>query len=159
MTDPIQVIKEYINTPEGAEWFMIAVKEAQKQMQVSEELSHNHTPREEDLTNQSENPVELIPNKRERALKQLMVSKRDLENVIEWIEHHPNPERDGRYILRVNPSGGGRLSLKSTLLMKGESVSNSQIVTDDPKKMLVGEISRVSTKSGHIETYDIVLTD
>lgn len=159
MSDAIQVIKEYIKTPEGAEWFMNAVKDAQDQIRLSEKTSRlNHTSHEEDVVKQLEKALPLYPPKNEHNMHSLLVSKRELENVIQWTEKHPNPDTDGRYILKVTLAGG-RQVLKSSLLTKRESVSNSHLITDDPKKILSGEITRVTTKGTHSETYNISQTD
>lgn len=159
MSDEIQVIKNYIKTPEGTEWFMNAVKDALDQIRVSEEKKGmNHIPGEKDLKTQLDTPAKVSLPNTERNIKSLRVSRRELEKVIQWTEKHPIQEKDGRYILKVILTGG-RLVLKSTLLMKGESVSNSQLIADDPKKILSGDIIRVTTRGAHSETYTISLID
>jgi hypothetical protein len=109
-----------------------------------------------DTEEQFEKDRELLLAKKEHNVKPLVVLRRDLENVIQWTENHSNPETDGRYILRIAIVGGHEV-LKPTLLMKGEKVSSRQIVFEDPKKILSGEISRVRTKGSRVETYTINL--
>lgn len=159
MPDAVKAIKEYIKTPEGSEWFMNAVKDAQEKIRVSEENKRsNHIASGEDLKKNLEKSPELHIAKREGNVKPLAVSRRELENVIKWTEEHPTQEKDGRYILRV-ATAGGRQILKSTLLGRGEAVSASQLVTDDPKRILSGDITRVTTRGAHTETYHIFLID
>lgn len=158
MEDAIQAIKEYIETPEGAEWFVNAVKVAQEQIRAAEKIvqSPQVTP-EEDAMKPVEKEQELPVPKHESTGKPLLASRRELEMVILWAEKHPDPEKNGRYVLRV-ASAGGRAVLKPTLLMRGEKVSSSQLVIDDPKKILSGEITRVTTRGTHTDTYTITLT-
>ncbi len=159
MTDAITQIKEYIRTPEGSEWFMNAVKDAQQQIQGSEDKNpSNQMTTTVYVKQEYEKFPELKPTKTDRNIKQLLVSRRELANVIHWTEEHPNPETDGRYIMRV-VKAGERTLLKSTLLMKGESVSSSQLITDDPKMILSGDCVRVKSRGAHIETYSISLID
>lgn len=159
MSDVIQEMKKYIETPEGSEWFMNAVKSVQEKIRVSEESKPlSHTASGEDVKNPVDKAAELKPVKKGGNVKPLVVSRRELENVIQWTEQHPDREIDGRYILRV-ASAGGRQVLKPTLLMRGEVVSSSQLVTDDPKKILSGDITKVTTRGAHTETYNLTLTD
>jgi hypothetical protein len=158
MTNAVQVIKEYIATPEGSQWFMNAVKSAQEKIRASEEnLQLSHADSEENDEKKNETFLDLPLLKQERKLKSLTASRRDLEMIIQWTEKHPSQEKDGRYILRV-ASAGGRQILKPTLLMRGEKVSSSQLINDDPKKILSGDITRVTTRGTHTETYNISLT-
>ncbi|NLV27445.1 MAG: hypothetical protein GXY48_09820 [Methanomicrobiales archaeon] len=147
MSDTIQEIKNYIKTPEGAEWFMNAVKDAQDHMQSSE--GNNYV-------------IDIKPEiplvKKGGNGKPLMVSRREMENVNSYTEKHPDPDKNGRYVLKVL-SVGNRHVLRPSLLMRGEKVSNSQLISEDPKKILSGEISRVTTRGTHTETYEIFLTD
>ena len=159
MLDAIQVIKEYIETPEGSEWFMNAVKNAQEKIRASEENPRiNHKTSEEDDRKKLEKDREIPLTKQGGNIKSLVASRRELEMVILWTEKHPDQEKDGRYVLRVATAGTKQI-LKPTLLMRGEKVSSSQLVTDDPKKILSGEIIRVTTRGTHTETYNISLTN
>lgn len=152
----IEAIKAYVDTDEGKEWFMNTLALAQAHM---EQVGKRTIPATKDVA-EGEKVLQntSIPERTERNQKTLTVSKRELENVIQWAEKHPSPEKDGRYILRVTLVGGHQ-ALKSALLMKGETVSNSQIVAEDPRKILSGEVTRVSTKGARVETFTIVLKD
>lgn len=147
MSAVIEEIKNYIMTPEGAEWFTNAVKD------VQEQISGSNNDNQINLVNR-----ELPLAKKEGIGKPLLVSRREMENVIRWMEMHPDPEKNGRYALKVGIMGG-RQVLKPLLLMRGEKVSSSQLITDDPKKILSGEISTVTTRGTHYETFCITLTN
>jgi len=159
MSDAVQEIKAYIESPEGAEWFMNAVKNAQELMQISDKSKGTaQLTQGEDIKTKLEEATELHLEKRERNIKTLVVSRRELERVIQWTEKHPSKEKDGRYILKVT-SSASKIILKSILLMKGEGVSNSQLITEDPKKILSGDITWVTTRGAQIESYLISLID
>jgi hypothetical protein len=159
MSDAVQDIKAYIQSPEGAEWFMNAVKNAQELIRTSNENKETtNVVHGTDIKTKLEEATELHLEKRERNIKTLVVSKRELERVIQWTEKHPSKEKDGRYILKVT-SSGSKTILKSILLMKGEGVSNSQLITEDPKKILSGDITWVTTRGAQIESYHISLID